>query len=132
MIDEYQVMKDSSSSVVMTWPWGSQFTVKNISQERLTVEQKYRCKHSHKKQKDSLETQTKPPILRTYVENQPILELNLLYHASKCKQTQKQSRRTVFMDLFYGPRFLPSCEIIISVFFLFSIRMWICQDQTVP
>ena len=46
--------------------------------------------HSHKKQKDSLETQAELPVLRTYVENQAKLESILLYHASKCKQTKEK------------------------------------------
>ena len=33
----------------------------------------------------SLETRAQPAVLRTYVENQAILELILLYRASKCK-----------------------------------------------
>ena len=33
----------------------------------------------------SLETRAPPAVLRTYVENQAILELILLYRASKCK-----------------------------------------------
>ena len=46
--------------------------------------------HSHKKRKDSLETRAELAVLRTYVENQAILELILLYRASKCKQTKEQ------------------------------------------
>ena len=46
--------------------------------------------HSHKKRKDCLETRTKLAVLRTYVENQAILEPILLYRASKCKQTKEQ------------------------------------------
>ena len=38
----------------------------------------------------SLETQAEPAVLRTYVENQDILESILLYRASKCKQTKEQ------------------------------------------
>ena len=38
----------------------------------------------------SLETRAEPAVLRTYVENQAILEPNLLYRASKCKQTKEQ------------------------------------------
>ena len=38
----------------------------------------------------SLETQAEPAVLRTYVENQAILEPILLYRASKCKQTKQQ------------------------------------------
>ena len=50
----------------------------------------HHLKHSHKKQKDSLETRTELAVLRTYVENQAILEPILLYRASKCKQTKEQ------------------------------------------
>ena len=46
--------------------------------------------HSHKKRKDSLETQAEPAILCVYVENQAILEPILLYRASKYKQTKEQ------------------------------------------
>ena len=38
----------------------------------------------------SLETQAEPAVLRTYVENQAILEPILLYRASKYKQTKEQ------------------------------------------
>ena len=37
---------------------------------------------------DSLETRVELAILRTYVENQAILEPILVYRASKCKQTK--------------------------------------------
>ena len=73
--------------------------------------------HDHKKRKDSLEARTKPIVLRAYIENQAILELILLYRASKCKQTQKKGSRTV-----YGPTIFTFCEIIIS-FFLFLVKM---------
>ena len=46
--------------------------------------------HSHKKRKDSLETQAELAVLRTYVENQAMLEPILLYEGSKCKQTKGQ------------------------------------------
>ena len=39
---------------------------------------------------DSLETQAELAVLRTYVENQTILEPILLYRVSKCKQTKEQ------------------------------------------
>ena len=39
---------------------------------------------------DSLETRAELAVLRTYVENQTILEPILLYRASKCKQTKEQ------------------------------------------
>ena len=39
---------------------------------------------------DSLETRAELAVLRTYVENQAILESILLYRASKCKQTKEQ------------------------------------------
>ena len=38
----------------------------------------------------SLGTRTEPAVLRTYLENQAILEPILLYRASKCKQTKEQ------------------------------------------
>ena len=38
----------------------------------------------------SLETRAEPAVLRTYVENQAILEPIFLYRASKCKQTREQ------------------------------------------
>ena len=40
---------------------------------------------------DSLETRTELAVLRTYVENQAIIEPILLYRASKCKQTKEQA-----------------------------------------
>ena len=46
--------------------------------------------HSHKKRKDSLETQVELAVLRTYVENQAIPEPILLHRASTCKQTKEQ------------------------------------------
>ena len=49
--------------------------------------------HSLKKWKDSLETRTELAVLRTYVENQAILEPILLYRASKCKQTKEESNK---------------------------------------
>ena len=67
--------------------------------------------------RNSLETRAKLAVLRTYVENQAILEPILLYRASKCKQTKEQAARTV-----YGLIFLPFYKIIVS-FFSFS-----CQD----
>ena len=39
---------------------------------------------------DSLETRAELPVLRTYVENQAILEPILLYRGLKCKQTKEQ------------------------------------------
>ena len=44
--------------------------------------------HSHKKWKDSLETQAELAVLRSHVENQAMLEPIRLYRASKCKQTK--------------------------------------------
>ena len=46
--------------------------------------------HSHKKQKDGRETRAGLAVLRSYVENQAILEPILLYRVSKCKQTKEQ------------------------------------------
>ena len=45
--------------------------------------------HSHKKLKDSLETRVERAVLRAYVENEAIIELILLYCASKYKQTKR-------------------------------------------
>ena len=42
---------------------------------------------------DSLETRVELAILRTYVENQAILEPILVYRASKCKQTKEQGSK---------------------------------------
>ena len=39
---------------------------------------------------DSLETWAELAVLRTYIENQAILEPILRYRASKCKQTKEQ------------------------------------------
>ena len=39
---------------------------------------------------DSLETWAERAVLRTYFENQAILEPILLYRASKCRQTKEQ------------------------------------------
>ena len=44
----------------------------------------------------SLETRAELAILRTYVENQAILEPILLYCASKCKQTKEQGSEDCF------------------------------------
>ena len=55
--------------------------------------------------------QAKPAVLRTYVDNQAVLQPILSHLASKYKQTQKQSIRIV-----YGPIFLPIGDIFISFF----------------
>ena len=44
--------------------------------------------HSHKKQKNNLETRAEWAVLHSYVENQAILEPILVYLASKYKQTK--------------------------------------------
>ena len=56
--------------------------------------------HSHKKRKDSMETRAKLAVLRSYVENQAILEPILLYlcYGSKCKQTKKSRQQKLLMD----------------------------------
>ena len=41
---------------------------------------------------DSLETRAELAFLRTYVENQAVLEPIRLYRALKCKQTKEQGR----------------------------------------
>ena len=73
----------------------------------------------------SLETRTEPAVLRTYVENQGILEPILLYRASKCKQTKEQGSEDI-----YGLKFLHFYKTIVR-FFLFYIKMQTKQDQTV-
>ena len=46
--------------------------------------------HSHKEQgTDSLETRAELTVLRTYAENQAIVEPILLYRTSECKQTKE-------------------------------------------
>ena len=56
---------------------------------------------SHKKWKDSLETQSELAILSTYFEKQAILEPVLLYHASKWIQTKEQgSEDCLWTDIF--------------------------------
>ena len=50
----------------------------------------HHLKHTHKKQKDSLETRTELAVLRTYLENQARLEPILLYRASKSKLTKEE------------------------------------------
>ena len=45
--------------------------------------------HSHKKQKNSLETWVKRIFLYAYVESKAILEPILLYRASKCKEIKR-------------------------------------------
>ena len=58
-------------------------------------------KHRHQKRQDSLETWAKLAALPTYVENQAILELILLYQASKCKQTKEQgSEKCLWSQVF--------------------------------
>ena len=55
---------------------------------------------------------------------QTILEPILLYHALKCKQTQKQCRRTI-----YKTTLLPSCQTNVSVVLLYRSRSdhtWSC------
>ena len=54
---------------------------------KLKKETEHRFHHSNKKRKGNLETPVELAVLRTYVENQTILEPILLYCASKCKQT---------------------------------------------
>ena len=48
--------------------------------------------NSHKKRKDVLETRVQRAVLCAYVENQAILKLTLLYHASAYKQTKRLGR----------------------------------------
>ena len=80
--------------------------------------------HSHKKRKDILETQAKRTVLRPHVENQDILEPILLYPASKYKQTKCRAIKTVCELPFYL-----SMSLILG-FFLSSVKIQTCQDQT--
>ena len=58
--------------------------------------------------------------LRTYVENQAMLEPILLYRASKCKQIKEYGSEDCLSV--YGLIFLPFYKIIAS-FFLFYVKM---------
>ena len=73
--------------------------------------------HSHKKRKDSLKTRAEPAVLRTYVENQAILEPTLLYRLSKCKQTKEQGSE----DYLWTYIFTFLCDYC-QLFFLFLAR----------
>ena len=75
---------------------------------------------------DSLETRAELAVLRTYVENQAILEPIPLYRASKCKQTKAQGQRGLFMN----PHFYLFIRLL-SAFFLFSAKLQTKQDRTV-
>ena len=66
-------------------------------------------------------------VLRSYVENQAILELILLYRASKCKQTKQRARqRGLFMDSYFS-LFIR----LLSVLVFLYVKMQTKQDQTV-
>ena len=56
-------------------------------------------------------------VLRTYVENQAILEPILLYRVSKCKQPKIRQLWTFIR--------------LLATFFLFSVKVQAKQDQTV-
>ena len=73
----------------------------------------------------SLETQAEPAVLRTYVENQAILEHILLYRHQNVNKPKSRAAKTV-----YGLIFLPFYKTIVR-FFLFYIKMQTKQDQTV-
>ena len=74
-------------------------------------------RNSHKKQKHSLEILAKLAVLRTYVENQAILELILLYRDSVCKQIKDQcSEECLWTHIF------TLFKIIVS-FFLFYVEL---------
>ena len=64
-----------------------------------------------------MERRAEQAVLRTYVENQAILELILLYRASKCKKKQGAGQRGLFM----GPYFYLFIRLL-SAFFLFMSR----------
>ena len=71
-------------------------------------------KHRHKKRKESLETRGELAVLRTYVENQAILEPILLYWGSKFKQIKEQGSKNCLWT-----HSLPFYKIIVSFFFFF-------------
>ena len=63
---------------------------------------KYSNTFSHKKRKDSLKTRAELADLRTYIENQALLEPILLYRESKCKQTKEQgSEDSLWIHVFF-------------------------------
>ena len=70
--------------------------------------------HSHKKRKDSLETQAKLAVLCTYIENQAILEPIFFTGHQNVNKPKTRAGRT-----FYGPIFLPFYKIIVSFFSFF-------------
>ena len=87
-------------------------------------------KHSQMQQIDSVvfcitETRAEPAVLRTYVENQAILEPILLYRASKCKQTKEKGRE----DYLWTHIFTFFIRLL-SAFF-FYVKMQTKQNQTV-
>ena len=51
--------------------------------------------------KSRVETRAELAILRTYIENQLILEPILLYRASKCKQTKEQGSEDCLWTHFF-------------------------------
>ena len=82
------------------------------------------CFNSHKKWKDSLETLAELAVLRTYDENQAILEPIRLYQASKYKQTKEQGNE----DCLWTHIFI-FFQIIVSFFFVY-VKMQTKPDQT--
>ena len=81
--------------------------------------------HSHKKRKDSLETRAELAVLRTYVENQSILELILFYLASKYKQTKEKGSDDCFWTHIFTFYFFIIMFSLLSGFFLL---FFFCQD----
>ena len=84
---------------------------------------------------DSLETRAELAVLRSYVENQAILEPRmlksllepiLLYRVQKCKQTKEHGRE----DCLWTHIFTFFIRLL-SAFFFFSVKMQTKQDQTV-
>ena len=76
--------------------------------------------HSHKKLKDSLETWAELDALRTYTENQAILEPILLYRRSKGRIKMKTNQRAGQQGLFMDPYFYLFIRLLSAFFF--------CQD----
>ena len=60
----------------------------------------FSLRHSHKKQKDSLETWVELFVLHSYVEHQDILEPILLYRACKCIQTKEHGWEDCLWTIF--------------------------------
>ena len=99
-------------------------TLESLTWQLVFSARKNALEHSYKIRKESLEARAERAILRVYVENQIILEHILLYHTSKYKHTQRLGYKTVCKLSYYLSLWL------ISGFFLSSVMIQTCQDQT--